>query len=449
MENAQLKRSIWLYIKEISLKGQSNVLSEEVGDMYTFITDENYQDSVDICITDVIDREVWNKFPSHQLLIVLTNKNIRHEKGIIYEIKDFSKVIERLKTMDFNEISTQANMTKEEDSTKNVPRAAKTDKSSNNEVEEILKNKKSHKENKELDIKNVQSIEGQDQDLNDLAEVSKYVQHHMFLQHEYAPNRTIGVWSPLHRMGVTTFIMNFAIFLAKSRLKTAVLELPSEVHNLKMELNRFTDTPKDWESYAYFIHSQKIKEPSKNYLLPFKWFYENVAWYPLNRNDTSRIKWFYESMQYYIQNLNRYDVTLIDMPTGKMDKPTLWALEKIDELWILVDDNYQSICAYKTYIQQTLESYPNLSVKLIFNKYFKEFSRPNEISEKLGYPLLTVIPDMHKTIMKNYYENKPPIKKFKVKKELEPIFETLYKHITKQEKPYKSILTKLKALIFA
>ncbi|MGP4074093.1 hypothetical protein ACTWQB_16430 [Piscibacillus sp. B03] len=268
------------------------------------------------------------------------------------------------------------------------------------------------------------------EDINALIAQSQSVQKRI-LRHSFRDtNQTIGVWSPLHRMGVTTFCINFALALAEQRILTGVLELPSENHNLKIELKRIANEPHNWRSYASFIHDFHTPTAEPLTDLPFEWIYQGVSWYPLGKDDTHDITWYYETMQSYITNLNVLDVTLIDMPSGNMDEPIKWALEQLDECWILVDDNYQSISAYRNYIHKLFQDYPHIEVKLIFNKHFPSFSRPNELSEELDYPLLTCIHDLHEAVLKNQYQHKPLINMPNYRQTLLDGYKPIIEHVT-------------------
>lgn len=222
----------------------------------------------------------------------------------------------------------------------------------------------------------------------------------VFSQASWERNRTIGVWSPLHRMGVSLFVINFALFLSKLHVPTAVVESLTEYQILKTTLKRYGSMPEKWVSFIQAIQNPSI--PVEN----VKWTYRGVHWMPLGDNDAS-VTWDKEMLQSYLGNVKYFDVVLVDLPAGDMKPYTLDSLEYIDELWIMVDDSYQQILAWKRYIDDIQKKY-NLSIKLIFNRHTSS-SKQHNLESGLGFPLIATLPDLTKSIYQNYYENRPLI----------------------------------------
>lgn len=281
----------------------------------------------------------------------------------------------------------------------------------------------------------------------DLLESSLYIQQQVMLHQRAANNMTIGVWSPMRRSGVTTFIMNYAMYLGANNCLSSVLELPGEEIRMLDELTRFSELPAQWSSYAQFIQGRKKGEVNEP--LPFQWEYKKVYWYPLASSDHEKITWHPDMTRYYIRTMQRYDVTLIDLPTGPMSNTTKCSLDLLDELWIIINDDHQYLYSYVTYIQNSLEKYPNLKVFTIFNNEIKGISKSKDVSDILGYPLLTSLPDVNTLVKKNHYAKTPLFQNAAFYKEYEAAFVTLTKHLKGETFKFTSWKTKLKRLLFS
>lgn len=246
------------------------------------------------------------------------------------------------------------------------------------------------------------------------------IRKHSFHPSPYNSNKTIGIWSPLHRMGVTQFIVNFSIFLAQFRIPVAALETPNNVQHLKHLLLQYTDIPKNWSSYATALSNESISPNS------VKWLYQNVHWIPLDYND-SNINWQEDLLFHYINNLKFFDVVLVDLPTSEMEDYTLEIAKQLDELWILVDDSYVQLKGWKEYIHN-LQEQLNISIKLVFNKK-DTYSKTKLIEDELQIPILTEIPSVYYELQKNNYETNPIILNHTVYKKLYGAYLELAKHI--------------------
>lgn len=248
---------------------------------------------------------------------------------------------------------------------------------------------------------------------------SRHLQKQVFAQRKWENNRTIGVWSPLHRMGVTSFTINFALFLAENRVYTAVLEGLTEQHSLKNWLQRYSSIPTNWSSYAKAIHSD-------GHTNEIKWKYRDVIFLPLDTEDP-QFEWNAFSLESYMTTTKDMDITLVDFPTGKMTKYTEDSLHYVNELWILIDDAAQETLAWKKYIQ-TIQEKVQIPVYLLFNKTY-DFSQEKRISKEYGLPLLTKLPALHEETMRNYYESIPLYNKKEVQEKLLGSFTELGKHL--------------------
>ena len=325
----------------------------------------------------------------------------------------------------------------------------KSEKSTENTTE-VGTSKKKREEKDLTEMTNKQPINDQGPSFlppMELLESSLYIQQQVMLHQRAANNMTIGVWSPIHRSGVTTFLMNYAMYLGANNCLASVLELPGEEVRMLDELSRFSEMPKQWSSYAQFIQGRKKGE--MNEPLPFQWEYKKVYWYPLGVNDHETITWYPDMTRYYIRTMQRYDFTLVDLPTGPMANTTKWSLDLLDEIWIMINDDHQYLYSYKHYIQELLSEYPDLKVFAIFNGEIKGISKPKDVSDILGYPLLTSLPDVNEVVKKHHYTKKPLYQDGSYYKAYEPTFMTLTKHLRGETFKFTSWKTKLKRLLFS
>lgn len=231
--------------------------------------------------------------------------------------------------------------------------------------------------------------------------------------------KTIGMWSPLPAIGVTSFLINFSLFLAENKVHTAVLESLTTNHILKDWLKRYTPIPDKWVSLATNLHAAEPVGDSE-------WLYQGVKFFPLNKDDVKQ-DWNSDSFGAYHRLTEIYDVTLIDMPTGEMSVFTKESLEYMDELWIIVDDRVQQLNSWKDYIKQIKQNH-NISIHLIHNKLVSS-SKPNILCEGMGVTMLTTIPALWEETAMNYYQNKPLYLQKNVQPILQPPYHQLATHL--------------------
>lgn len=242
---------------------------------------------------------------------------------------------------------------------------------------------------------------------------SRNLQKQLFARQKWENHRMVGVWSPLHRMGVTSLVINFSFFLAQNRVYTAVLEGLTSQHAMKDWLKRYTSVPPNWISYASTIQDN-VKTP-----MDAGWLYNNVTFLPLDQKDI-QYEWHTLSLETYMTTTKIIDVTLVDLPTGEMENYTRDSIHYLDELWIVVDDAIQETLAWKGYIEN-IKQETGIPVKLIFNKHYP-FSQCKRIVKEMDLPLITTIPSLHEETMQNYYETVPLYFKENVKPILEEPF---------------------------
>lgn len=249
---------------------------------------------------------------------------------------------------------------------------------------------------------------------------SRNLQKQLFTRQQWDEHKMIGVWSPLHRMGVTSLTINFAFFLAQNRIYTAVLEGLTAQHAMKDWLKRYTPIPQNWSSYANAIQTDATNT------LDTEWKYKNVLFLPLDQKDSHYV-WNSPSLESYMSATKIIDVTLVDLPTGEMANYTTASLHYLDELWIVVDDAIQETLAWKSYIQNLREQV-DIPFHLIFNKHYL-FSQDKRIEKEMGIPIITCMPALHKETMQNYYENVPLYFKQETHEKMQEPFIDLAKHL--------------------
>lgn len=236
---------------------------------------------------------------------------------------------------------------------------------------------------------------------------------------EMEKNKTIGVWSPLPAVGVTSFLMNFSLFLSENKVHTAVLEGLSSKHIIKYWLNRYSTIPDKWVSLSNNLHAA---EPIGN----SEWLYRGVKFFPIQRDDLKR-SYNPETLKAYHCMTEIYDVTLVDMPTGAMHEITNESLKYIDELWIIACDRIQQLYGWKDYIKKIEETH-DIPIHLIHNQMI-DASKPDQISEFMELPMLATIPALFEETAKNYYQKKPLYLQKKVQPILEPHYHQLATHL--------------------
>jgi hypothetical protein len=241
-----------------------------------------------------------------------------------------------------------------------------------------------------------------------------------FSRARWERNRTIGIWSPIHRMGVTSFVFNFSIFLAQYKVPVAVIEALNKHQFLKTLLTRYQSPPRGWHSFVETLYDSKIPPNS------VEWVYKGVHWIPLGDYDY-HYEWNQELLYHYMNSVKFFDFVFVDLPTGEMQQHTLDTLEHIDEIWILIDDSRSQILSWKKYIHKLLKQY-QLSCRLIFNKKYN-FSKDEQIARELEITLLTSIPPLHSEFAMNNYKTEPLIEIPAARSKLKQPFEEISKYI--------------------
>lgn len=237
-------------------------------------------------------------------------------------------------------------------------------------------------------------------------------------------HKVIGVWSPLHRIGVTTFIMNFSLFLAQYSLSIGVIEGISHHLKLKSLLSRYSGNSnnQEWCSYASYLEDD-------GELDKVLWKFQDVFYFPLEERDL-KYKWDVQLLNYYMEGLKFLDLLLVDLPTGKMAPYTTEILNHIDEIWIITNNEVMEFLEWKDYIHSTL---PIHKTRIVFNEEIKE-SKPQKLAEKLEIPLLVSLPSLYYESAANAYEKYPLYLYEGVQEKLDKGFENILNSWTKHLK---------------
>ncbi|WP_066418220.1 hypothetical protein [Sutcliffiella cohnii] len=263
--------------------------------------------------------------------------------------------------------------------------------------------------------------------------IARRTSNRIFAAPTYDSHKTIGVWSPLSRVGTTTFTMNFAMYLGDLKYSVAVLEgitnnikLKSLLENYK-RLNK-SCKPETWESWASTLF--KTGDITDEEISNVKWLYNNVSWLPLDTNDPT-LRWNYNKMYSYINTVKKHNLVFVDFPSREMDEYSLFNLDYIDELWIIMDNDIKEMLKYKKYIHKLVQSTSkrdNISTQLIC-LHELSFTKANEYATELELPLLASCPALYEEVQKNLTQNKPLIKNPDVLEKLMPSFEKIRNHI--------------------
>ncbi|WP_374717718.1 hypothetical protein [Neobacillus sp.] len=236
-------------------------------------------------------------------------------------------------------------------------------------------------------------------------------------------HKIIGVWSPLSANGVTTFIINFAIFLKQYHLNVAVLEALTPNPGLKIKLNQYNSAPENWISFFEALNTTDSNF-NPNHV---RWVYQGVDWLPINTTDYHKQTWSYHEISSFIESVTNCNVGLVDLPSGEMKEYTIHTLEHLDELWIIIDNRYSQTLEWLTPIKKLLEN-TSLKISLIFTRCYS-IKRAQKIASNLGIPLLTTFPSMDVEIQKNENRKKPLFDNLKFRKSITPSYEQLAFHI--------------------
>ncbi|MEX3623678.1 hypothetical protein [Viridibacillus arvi] len=244
-------------------------------------------------------------------------------------------------------------------------------------------------------------------------------------------SKTVGIWSPLHRIGATTLTMNLAMYLASLSIPVAVLEGITKDIKMKSLLEVYSKQKKHWISYNSYL-----AEPSRKAEHAI-WPNRNVNFFPFEEHDIAT-KWTVQKINYFMNGLKFHDLLLVDFPTGEMAPYTLESLKYVDELWVIINNDLLSMIEWKEYIRNSVK--PPLKIYAIFIDDYA-FSKPNKIAAQLGLDLITSIPPLHKEVVQNYYESFPLIEHEGVTEKVENKFIEVLEHLTGEQ--IKRVSTKV------
>lgn len=243
-------------------------------------------------------------------------------------------------------------------------------------------------------------------------------------------SKTIGIWSPLHRIGVTTLTINLALYLASLSIPVAVLEGITKNLKMKSLLQIYSNQKRKWISYNAYLEEEQHKATDTI------WSYKEVNFFPFEERDLAS-KWNEQKIYYFMNGLKFHDIVFVDFPTGEMAPYTLESLQYVDELWIVMNDDLLSMMEWKEYIHQTVK--PKVSVHGFFlNSY--SFNKPKKLVEQMDLHFISSLPALHEEVSRNYYEAVPLFEHEGVMEKVEKDLLVVLEHLT-GEKQKKIIST--------
>lgn len=246
-------------------------------------------------------------------------------------------------------------------------------------------------------------------------------------------NKSIGVWSPIQGIGVTTFVMNFAFHIGQRQLPISVMEALKEHPVMYRELERISARkkifPKNWLSYVAYINQRKEMDTNDPSLIKTAVIdYKGVYWFPLGKGVDDYRNSLIDDIPYYVSFCHPKEVVLIDLPNGEFKRDTRKLIKGLDELWVLLDGSTDIIFSYINYLEQLQTDNPNLSISLILLDYFPYISK-RLIKKTFEFPIITVLPDLNNEVRKNKYEHTSIIENKKTEILLRKPFSKIGKYI--------------------
>lgn len=233
--------------------------------------------------------------------------------------------------------------------------------------------------------------------------------------------KTVAVWSPLHRTGITTFTINFALFVSQFYLPVAVIEGISRQISMQSYLSTYMNKPTNWLSYGSYLKDGGSPEQ-------LKWSFHDVQFFPLSVSDL-QYEWTDREIGIYVESLKFYDLLLVDVPSGEISEYTQELLHQVDEIWLIVNNDLIGFNQWKKYMNRML---PEKKTQIIFFDNFPE-SQPEKIADTLGYPLLESFPSLYQEIAVHHYKQKPLYFFEGVQKKVDTSFANLLAHLTNKK----------------
>ncbi|WP_121616761.1 hypothetical protein [Virgibacillus halodenitrificans] len=210
-------------------------------------------------------------------------------------------------------------------------------------------------------------------------------------------SKTIGIWSPLHRIGVTTLTINLALYLASLSIPVGVIEGITKNLKMKSLLEIYSKRKSNWISYNTYLEEEHHKAKDT------MWSYEDVNFFPFEEHDLAS-KWNEQKIYYFMNGLKFHDIVFVDFPTGEMAPYTLESLQYVDELWVVMNNDLLSMMEWKDYIHQTIK--PKVSVHGFFIDAYP-FSKPKKLVEQMELHYISSLPALHEEVAQNYYGSVP------------------------------------------
>ncbi|MCK6259534.1 hypothetical protein LCY76_23470 [Fictibacillus sp. KIGAM418] len=232
--------------------------------------------------------------------------------------------------------------------------------------------------------------------------------------------KTIAIWSPITNVGVSTFVINFALYLSKMPISVGVIEMLGTNYRIKSLLKQYSTQPQNWHSFSTYLFEENINPTD------VKWEYAGVNWYPVNPAKDMKYEWDEKSLYLYFNAMKFNDVLLMDLPTGKLENFIESQLSSVNELWILVNNQVHQVLEWKDHIKQLEKK--GISCHLVFHRDHS-ITQKEQLAERLGIPIIAAIPDMHHQMINNEYQNYPLIKQRGAEQVLEDGYKNLTMHL--------------------
>lgn len=281
----------------------------------------------------------------------------------------------------------------------------------NKNIESEGKDKNLHdRTNKELESNRLISEKNIDNNISDMLSNNTTIEENINLIDRYRlirektfkqkseRNKTIAVWSPSHRIGVSTFVMNFAIYLGKNNVSVNVLGSLTGRPSMEYLLIK-------WYEEFIFTWSPFLNTLS-NYNIPIdrinlKVHEGGVNWIPTKYNKDNDVETLNEPeikqiFPNLINDAKDEDILLVDMHTGEMDYFGEETLKYVDELWIVLDGDKFDVFYNQKYIRSLIEAF-DLETKIIFNRD-TPLSNREAIANFLKLDYIGSIPELKEVI---------------------------------------------------
>lgn len=239
-------------------------------------------------------------------------------------------------------------------------------------------------------------------------------------------SKLISVVSLYPRAGATFVVSNFARMLGEHKVPVAVLEPVSDrVGSTYYELmHGEVNAPKGWQAWAEQI--QRFGMIKNNSV----WQSHGVTWIP---SSIEPIKgWNEENNMKLLLEANRSPVTICDISSNFKDEHCHKIMAMSDEIWIVIDGDPIALSHHFRDIDDLKQNFDGKSIKVIGNRWNK-YINTSEWKEAVLLPILTNVPDLGVTAVKQLWAGKMSWDDTKSKNELSKSFKPLVRSSVAKE----------------